>query len=135
MFPTSMVQNGIINISLRFNCPAQSFKIKPQGFPRSVFHGEHTHNAVGGTFYIFTHSRTHTHKYINIRIHSVGGNDVHTQTYILIFCHTHTVGGPCYMFHTVGLVWLCHKAGLFSQGCRHRNQTLWPATHTLTQQP
>ena len=28
------------------------------------------------------------------------------------------------MFHTVGLVWPCHKAGLFSQGCRHGDQTL-----------
>lgn len=35
------------------------------------------------------------------------------------------------MFDTVGLVWLCHKARLFSQGCRHSDQTLLPQTQPL----
>lgn len=36
------------------------------------------------------------------------------------------------MFHTVGLVWFCHKARLFSRGRRHSDQTLLPQTQTLT---
>lgn len=35
------------------------------------------------------------------------------------------------MFRTVGLVWLRHKARLFSRGCRHSDQTLLPQTLPL----
>lgn len=78
-----------------------------------------THNSVGGTYLhtlICTSSQyLHTPRYCRWNRHEIR-NCITLQLW----------EGPLHMFHTVGLVWLCHKVRLFSWGRRHSNQTSPP---------
>lgn len=76
-----------------------------------------THNSVGGTYlHIFRLTRMCKHtQYGHTRKMTVGGTD-ETHNSVLLW------EGLCCWIQTVGLVWLCDKARLFSRSCRHRDQ-------------